>query len=192
MVDNVYVESDEPLRGRLIESGVELLDEAGMAAVTLRAITRRAGVSHGAPRRYFPTHNALLATIAATGVVDLNARLAPCFDAREASAPDRLRLLGLQYLAFAQERPEMFTLMFRHDLLDGAGADLRSTTVPMFAAFAAVVAQVRGADSQRQAVALWANVHGIAVLATNRSLELAAGTTDFGALIEHSVALHLA
>jgi AcrR family transcriptional regulator len=31
--------------------------QEGLGNLTLRAITRRTGVSHGAPRRYFPTHN---------------------------------------------------------------------------------------------------------------------------------------
>ena len=60
-----------PLRDRLVQAGVDLLEEEGLGNLTLRAITRRTGVSHGAPRRYFPTHNALLAAIAATGLADL-------------------------------------------------------------------------------------------------------------------------
>ena len=64
-----------PLRDRLVLAGVELLEEEGLAALSLRAITRRVGVSHGAPRRYFPTHNSLLAAIAATGLADLAGRL---------------------------------------------------------------------------------------------------------------------
>src|SRR3954467_13102434 len=49
------------LEARLVAAGVELLAEAGTDALTLREIARRAGVSHGAPRRYFPTHHALRA-----------------------------------------------------------------------------------------------------------------------------------
>src|SRR5690348_5720240 len=52
---------DEPVRERLVSAGVGLLEEVGAAQLALRAIAREAGVSHGAPRRYFPTHNALLA-----------------------------------------------------------------------------------------------------------------------------------
>ena len=40
------------LRDRLIDVGVELVTSGGTAAVSLREIARRAGVSHGAtPRR---------------------------------------------------------------------------------------------------------------------------------------------
>src|SRR5688572_10212568 len=58
---------DEPLRDRLVGCGAALLAEAGASGVTLRAIARRAGVSHGAPRRYFPTRSALLSAVAARG-----------------------------------------------------------------------------------------------------------------------------
>src|SRR3954465_7419107 len=58
---------DAGLRARLVEVGAELLAREGVQALSLREIARRAGVSHGAPRRYFPTHQALLAAIAREG-----------------------------------------------------------------------------------------------------------------------------
>ena len=57
----------DDLRDRLVATGVELLTAEGTEALTLREIARRAGVSHGAPRRYFPTHRELLAAVARVG-----------------------------------------------------------------------------------------------------------------------------
>ena len=45
--------SREPLDERLVQVTFELLAEEGPAALTLRRIARRAGVSHGAPHRHF-------------------------------------------------------------------------------------------------------------------------------------------
>jgi AcrR family transcriptional regulator len=123
LVDNVSVVST-PLAERLVQAGVELLEEEGLANLTLRASARRTGVSHGAPRRYFPTHNALLAAIAATGLTDLNTRLRR---PAEGSPEDQLIDATHRYLDFAAERPGMFDLLFRHDLLAGAGGNLRAT-----------------------------------------------------------------
>src|SRR4051794_30936249 len=125
-----------PLRERLIDVGADLVLAEGAASVGLREIARRAGVSHGAPRRYFPTHHALLSAIAHRGFADLAAR----FAAAAASVPaprDRLRALCREYLRYALERRGMFELMFRHDVLDSthepAGQPpLRETTVPLF------------------------------------------------------------
>ncbi|MET8546990.1 helix-turn-helix domain-containing protein, partial [Kitasatospora sp. NPDC004799] len=60
-------EQERDLRARLVAAGVELVAEGGVQALGLREIARRAGVSHGAPRRYFPTHRELLAAIAQQG-----------------------------------------------------------------------------------------------------------------------------
>ena len=43
------------LRDRLLQVTTELLAEQGVAAVSLREIARRAGVSHGARLRHFPS-----------------------------------------------------------------------------------------------------------------------------------------
>ncbi|PYE18613.1 TetR family transcriptional regulator [Williamsia limnetica] len=169
MIDNVYMAEDLGTRARLVQAGVELLEHGGVAAVGLRAITRAAGVSHGAPRRYFPTHRALLAAIAEAGFADLRAELGPALSG--STEPTRARLLEMArlYVAFARRRPDMFTLIFRHDLLEGAGEDLRDKTVPVVDALAKLVGGQ--AESQR-ALGLWASVHGIAMLTSTRALDL--------------------
>ena len=186
--DNVYVTSP-PLRDRLVQDGVELLEEEGLGDLTLRAIARRAGVSHGAPRRYFPTHNALLAAIAATGVADLAGR-PRSRRAKDRQAEDRLVEAALRYLEFAAERPGMFELLFRHDLLAGAGGNLRATSLPLFQTFTDLVAQVHPADARERAIALWTNIHGLATLRATNALDLL-GTTDLTPLVNHVVHIHL-
>jgi AcrR family transcriptional regulator len=47
-----------------MQVGVDLLAREGLQALTLREVARQAGVSHGAPRGYFPTHLELLSAIA--------------------------------------------------------------------------------------------------------------------------------
>ncbi|NBE52075.1 TetR/AcrR family transcriptional regulator, partial [Streptomyces boluensis] len=118
-------ESERSLRERLIDVGVELVTTEGTASLGLREIARRAGVSHGAPRRYFPTHQALLSAIARRGFEELATRVATAVtDA--ASARGQLRAVAGVYVGYALERRGMFELMFRHDLLDSAGAGLLS------------------------------------------------------------------
>lgn len=179
----------EPLRERLIDAGVDLLERDGLAELGLRAIARAAGVSHGAPRRWFPTHAALLAAIAARGFADLTARFAASADLADPRA--RLCRLADDYVDFALARPQMFTLMFRHDLLAGSGENLRATTRPLYGQIAALVAET-GPDAPARAVLLWTNVHGLATLAANRSLGVVAPGADPRELVERAVATHLA
>ncbi|MEV5961595.1 TetR-like C-terminal domain-containing protein [Kribbella sp. NPDC051952] len=176
-----------PLRDRLVQAGVELLEEEGLGELSLRAITRRTGVSHGAPRRYFPTHNALLAAIAATGLADLAERMKP----GSTGEPAELLVEAAQsYLRFAAERPGMFELLFRHDLLAGAGGNLRATSLPLFQVFTDLVGQVHPGDAKQRATALWTNIHGLATLRATNALELL-GTTDLTPMVRHVVQVHL-
>ena len=60
---------------RLIQAGRQLLEDDGISAVTVREVARRCGVSHGAPRRHFPTLALLLSAIAEVCLDELRTRL---------------------------------------------------------------------------------------------------------------------
>ncbi|MFF3918892.1 TetR/AcrR family transcriptional regulator [Streptomyces sp. NPDC001852] len=186
---------ESSLRERLIDVGVDLVLTEGSASVGLREIARRAGVSHGAPRRYFPTHHALLSAIGRRGFEDLTAM----FEAAVAGTTTprgQLEALARAYIGYALERRGMFELMWRHDLLDSAAQAsgqprLRESTLPLFGHFTGLVARclsereaARSADGPNEAgpppavtaAALWSNLHGMAQLWAWGSLQLALGT----------------
>ncbi|MEW2167249.1 TetR/AcrR family transcriptional regulator [Streptomyces sp. NPDC007084] len=180
------------LRARLIDVGVELVTAEGAQALTLREIARRAGVSHGAPRRYFPTHLELLSAIARRGFADLGARAARA-DAKGPAGPRaRLGALAGVYLDFALSQRGMYELMFRHDLLESDRLGLRETSLPLFGVLVDLVAAVRpDADARTVAGALWANLHGIAQLWGWGSLQLGTGAKDFTPLLRAALDAHL-
>ncbi|MFF4034242.1 TetR/AcrR family transcriptional regulator [Streptomyces sviceus] len=192
------------LRERLVDAGVELVLSEGTASVGLREIARRAGVSHGAPRRYFPTHRALLSAIARRGFEELDARSAAA-TAGTAGPRDELAALARVYVTYALERRGMFELMFRHDLLDSGeqggtpeGPRLREATFPMFRRLTELVARCRAQALEPSpavtAAALWANLHGIAQLWSWGSLQLALdgeGSDSHDRLIEAALDAHL-
>ncbi|MBF6330678.1 TetR/AcrR family transcriptional regulator [Nocardia transvalensis] len=178
----------ESLRERLVSAGVELLEQVGAGQLGLRAIARAAGVSHGAPRRYFPTHRALLAAVAARGFADLRIR----FEAHaQHDARGRVERMALEYVHFAIERPEMFTLMFRHDLLEGSGENLRQQTVPIYRQWTELIARCTPDRPAERALALWTNLHGIATLTANHAIELISPASDVDGLVRATVAQHL-
>ncbi|MFE5372038.1 TetR/AcrR family transcriptional regulator [Streptomyces mirabilis] len=185
-------EVDTGLRARLIEVGVDLVSTEGAQVLTLREIARRAGVSHGAPRRYFPTHLELLSAIARRGFADLGARATEALGDPAASPRDRLTTLGRVYLDFAFTQPGMYELMFRHDLLESGKLGLRETSLPLFGVLVDLVGRARPeADTALVAGALWANLHGIAQLWGWGSLQLATGATDFVPLLDAALDAHL-
>ncbi|MEU1227901.1 TetR/AcrR family transcriptional regulator [Streptomyces sp. NPDC005828] len=182
---------EDGLRVRLVRVGVELVNAEGAQALSLREIARRAGVSHGAPRRYFPTHLDLLSAIARQGFAELAARVAE-EDPEGAPARERIEVLARVYLDYADTRRGMYELMFRHDLLESGRLGLRETSLPLFAHLAGLVARVRpGADPAVLAGALWANLHGIAQLWHWGSLRLATGGDDPGPFLAAALDAHL-
>ncbi|WP_306207540.1 TetR/AcrR family transcriptional regulator [Actinoplanes sp. RD1] len=165
----------DDLRDRLVAAGVALVAESGSGALSLREIARRAGVSHGAPRRYFPTHRELLAAVARVGYEDLTARVA-----RLPGDCDLLDI-GRLYLGFAREQRGMFELMFRHELLRGNHEQLRAASKPLFGVLVERVGSVVAAG------ALWANLHGIAQLWLWGSLQMTTGADDAEELLRAAV-----
>ncbi|MGX9885107.1 TetR/AcrR family transcriptional regulator [Streptomyces sp. NPDC002276] len=180
------------LRDRLVDVGVELVAGEGAQALTLREIARRAGVSHGAPRRYFPTHLELLSAIARRGFADLGERAAGAIGDGTADSRAQVTALGRVYLEFALDNPGMYELMFRHDLLESGHLGLRETSLPLFGVLVGLVGRARpDVDARLVAGALWANLHGLVQLWRWGSLQLAIGADDFVPLLRSVLDAHL-
>ncbi|MEU6084022.1 TetR/AcrR family transcriptional regulator [Streptomyces sp. NPDC047108] len=185
---------DTGLRARLVDVGVDLVNREGTQALSLREIARRAGVSHGAPRRYFPTHLELLSAIARQGFMELTRRAAEAIGDGQASPRDQLMTLGRSYLDFALTHRGMFELMVRHDLLESNHLGLRETSLPLFDVLVDLVSRARSRSNVPAPVvagALWANLHGIAQLWGWGSLPLVTGVDDLEPLLATTLAAHL-
>lgn len=161
---------DTDLRERLLAAARELLDGTGVDAVTIREVARRAGVSHGAPRRYFPTRAQLLASLAQRGLDDLARRLGATDQPGDAAA--QLRAAAQTYLAFAREQPALFELTTRHDLLEASGLELRQTSLAVLNRWHELVQAARPGATADDVLVLFTAVHGLAALHSRRALDL--------------------
>lgn len=135
------------LRAALLRTAGKMLEREGLASLSLRALARRAGVSHNAPYRHFPDRERLLAALAGEGFELLGNALE--------SRPRRE--MGEAYVEFALAHPQRFRLMFgglvhlekldqrAYDSLQKAFADL-------------------GDQAQYAAAAAWGLVHGLSHL----------------------------
>src|SRR5260221_10566697 len=98
------------LRAASLRAARELLEEDGSAALSMRAVARRAGVSPTAPYRHFPDREALVSAVASVGYRELAAKLAAAHPAP--STPDDLTSVAVEYVRFALEHPALFRAMF--------------------------------------------------------------------------------
>jgi len=115
---NAYHHGD--LREALLAAAEKILRRNGLAALTLRAIAREAGVSHGAPAHHFRDMTDLLSELAAIGFRRLEADLRRSI----AHADGRDFPAGRAYLSFATRNPDLFALMYRDELLDAKNTSL--------------------------------------------------------------------
>lgn len=102
------------LREALLEAAEKILRTEGLPALSLRAIAREAGVSHGSPAHHFQDLPGLLSDLAAIGFLRLGDYLKKALGRPGATRDDTDRA----YVSFALENPALFLLMFREDLLD--------------------------------------------------------------------------
>lgn len=184
----------DDLRSRLIQAGVDLLARRGLAAVSIREVARLAGVSHGAPRRHFPTHLSLLSAIAREGFADLTASITEVLDGSPRGPRAQVTGMARAYVEFGRANPGMFELMFRRDLLESNYLGLRERALPLFRLLADLVLGVRpdlGDGAPIVAGALWANLHGIVQLSTWRSLAMATGVDELDPLLTAAFDAHL-
>jgi AcrR family transcriptional regulator len=161
-----------PLADRLVSVVEEILDQDGLAALSMREVARRAGVTHGAPLRHYRSFGALLAEVAAGGFRELESTVDEAAAAVPArSGPTaRLAAAARAYVACAVKRPGRFAVMFRPELLDAAHPAFARDAIGAFEQLVRLVraAQDAGwqpdAETRRLAGALWAGVHGLATL----------------------------
>lgn len=184
-------------RDRLLEAARLVLAEHGLEGLTLRAIARRAGVSHGAPLRHFPTLASLLAAVAAGGFDHLVAAVDAALARAEAeaaaagrplTATERLARAGDTYIQVALADPGVFTVTFRPERCDTSDPAYQEAGIRSFGQLVDLVAaaQAEGwqpdAPPRTLAAVLWANVHGTAELLIHDALAHALAPDELAAM----------
>ncbi len=153
------------LRAALLDAAVHVLAEQGVSGLSLRECARRAGVSHAAPYRHFPSKEALLAAIASQGFAWLYevgvAAMAPIAD-----PVARLDAYGLSYVQFALAHPQHFRLMFTSEctLVAPTAQEQSADRAYVLLRDAAAAVSAPGVDPDVAAVAYWSRPHGLAML----------------------------
>lgn len=154
------------LRNGLLEAARTILEEESLSALTLRAVARKAGVSHAAPYRHFPNHEALLVELSIEGFDELREAIA---EAAKAPGPetDKIANIGAAYMRFVAQRPALARLMFGGQLpnrdqfptlglkADSIGAEIGSAL-----------------HDSALGLAVWSSVHGLAMLVLENVIDL--------------------
>jgi AcrR family transcriptional regulator len=157
------------LKPALIAAGLELLEETGLEALSLRAIAARVGVSHTAPKNHFDGLRGLLTAIAAEG---FRRHAAEMRRGATGAPPGTARLHAAcnGYLRFALAHPELFRLMFSKALCNHDDPELQAASWASYEVLRGIAqgldwdkADAPGAPWRTEWM-LWSMVHGYAML----------------------------
>lgn len=154
------------LRPALIKAGLELLEEGGIEALTLRKCAARAGVSHAAPAHHFDGLPDLKRAIASEAFQIFSNHLQGAIDQGGDAPREQLRSICRGYLQFGMDHWGLLNVIFGVDglamLSNPNGKDqahaymiLRKTCAPFVP---------EGSDPQIIEAQVWSLIHGFTLL----------------------------
>ncbi|MFO7603411.1 MAG: TetR/AcrR family transcriptional regulator [Gammaproteobacteria bacterium] len=162
------------LRQSLLDTGLQLLREGGIEAVSLRAVARKAGVSHTAPYHHFSDKADLVEALAIESFRRFTLALQTTWETNRQDPLTGLAALGSTYVNFALAHPEEFRLMhlpgLRQVKKQGGHSRVSAAATQAYAVLCDAVSdcQTKGliapGDPNPYALTAWSSVHGLAVL----------------------------
>ncbi|MGI8749758.1 MAG: TetR/AcrR family transcriptional regulator [Thermoleophilaceae bacterium] len=169
------------LRKRLLDAAVELVGERGDASrLSVRAVTRRAGVSPTALYLHFDSHEELLQALTERGFSEFREALRGAAG-QGSDAAERLFHAGRAYVRFAVEQPALYAVIFgtRRLAPPVAGHPPPPKPPAAYESFDDLVILIEGylgpsraeeADSRALARGIWTGLHGYVTLRQARPL----------------------
>jgi AcrR family transcriptional regulator len=190
----------------LLQAAEAVLRRDGIGGLTLRSIAREAGVSHTAPQHHFGDTAGVLSELAALGNLRLAASMAEKTEGVRGTVARR-RAVARGYVSFALKNPDLMRLMSRSEMLDSERPALvearRIAGRALTGAFPNASDEpplgkgTFGRMDLAQAIgmtAVWAYVHGLAMLLIDGRLRSLAASAEgirhaeelVDAVIEHA------
>jgi AcrR family transcriptional regulator len=158
------------VKERCLAEALRIIDEGGIESLSFREVSRRVGVSHQAPYKYFESRDDILAELMTRAF----AEFADHLQGRPASADptDDMRAMGLAYFDYARRHPLKYRLMFgtpmpdpeRHPDMMAAARQAFDLLRARLRAMPVRPATGAAAEIDLDALFVWSAIHGLASL----------------------------
>jgi AcrR family transcriptional regulator len=164
------------LRRALLDEALATIRAEGVAALTLREIGARLGVSRTALYRHFADKQDLVETVATEGFRTLREQLVAAWD-QAGRGQAGFDAMGAAYVRFAVANPPHYRVMFGGFVDPGSRPELATEAAAAFQALVDALTALqhdglaRNEDTQTMATFVWAVVHGVATLAIDGRLQ---------------------
>src|SRR5262245_7754680 len=163
-LDRPYHHGD--LAPSLRQAARAILEEEGLAALSLRSVAKRAGVSHAAPYRHFASREALLADVALKGLSELQDEIAAA-GSKPGDRGERIVHMGGAYLRFAVRHQGPLRLMFGSELPN------RADDPGLAQATSAIGEEIgRALHDPAAGLTVWAAIHGFSMMILDDVIDL--------------------
>jgi AcrR family transcriptional regulator len=183
---NTYHHGD--LRDALVQAALVEAEQGGPEAISLKALAKQLGVSQPAPYRHFTDRQALLEAVTAEAFRQFNAVLRE--SVRKPSKRSKLSRLAQAALDFGLRRNGIYRLMFasRTMACSPRDSELHNAAMESFGLLLdALEAPAVGLLRERQALKIWAAMHGVVMLAEQGLLTGHVAQTSREELVEEIV-----
>jgi AcrR family transcriptional regulator len=155
----------ERLREALLDAARDLLAESHDAdALSVRAVTARAGVSPTAMYLHFADKEELTSEVKERCFDELGAALREAQHANEGDQAAQMRAMGLAYLRFARERPGVYAILFQTRIPQKRAERLSPEDIgrgdEVFRILVSAVERCVDADAFEISCLVWMALHG--------------------------------
>lgn len=157
------------LRRALAEAALRIVERDGLAALSLRAVAREAGVSPAAPYHHFHDKQELMVAVGTEGFRRLTVAMLEA-RAKTATPQAALSAIGVTYVCFARDNPALYTLMWDCSRREGATPDM-DTEKDAYQVLEETIVEAGVASHddplrlKLAAIAMWTKAHGLAQMA---------------------------
>ena len=186
----------ETMRRMIVDAAEAIVAEGGLSKLSAREVAQRIGYSPGTLYNIFENLDEVILNVEARVLDRLDQRLVSALQASQDPPEEDLFALANAYLAFTQDNPRLWNLLFEHRMpsnrtlpdwyvrkLDGLLRRIEVALTPYFATS-------ESSAQSRSARVLWAAVHGIASLSTTGKLSIITAQTA-AKLVEHLLRTYL-
>lgn len=151
------------LKRVLFDVALKLLDRDGVEGVTIRAVAREAGVSHGAPVNHYRDREALLTALVKRQFETIFDTVQESLSAATAESNAWIDVFGKALLDFGFQYPHRYKLLWRGDLIDLQDPELSNVMDGIYDQLCDEIERTMPEaefDRDTVAVAFWSMIHG--------------------------------
>jgi len=151
------------LRSELKNAALEILDEEGVEAVSIRKVARNVGVAHSAPANHFKDKKALLTALAIDIFKDISTKANQELTIDNKALSEKIHVFSNALLKYGTHFPNRYRLLWRRDYLNNDDQELNDVMDLIYNKLLEVLSENQNEANvsiESQAIALWSMIHG--------------------------------